>query len=434
MACRVFEPSRHAPAPCSRASASTVPGNAPDCSVHGDRKRAMGLDWSDIMLWRSGTVDILESTKAYEAYLDAELGPEVVAEGLAEKRTEMRKGPFPFFRATYWRWAEIVLGIAPELAAAPNVLAIGDIHLENFGTWRDADGRLVWGVNDVDEAAEMPYVLDLLRLATSGLLAGPSTAQDASRIEQALLCGYAAGLEQPGPAVLDRDLAWLRRLVVVAEGHRQEFWDKLKKKRRRFEARPADERPILWPRYAAALRTALPAGSDEPRMWYRSAGLGSLGRPRWVAEAKWRGDWVVREAKGIVPSAWTRVNMRTGRALRCVEIATGKFRAPDPWYGVTDGVAVRRLSPNNRKIATEKPLLPGEDNDTGALGRDVLLGRDMLEAMGRDLASIHLGSSGEVDRLRRDLTMRGRGWLADAARHAAQAVVTEQTLFAGRDS
>ena len=51
------------------------------------------------------------------------------------------------------------------------VLAVGDIHLENFGTWRDADGRLVWGVNDFDEAAEMPYVLDLIRLATSALVA-----------------------------------------------------------------------------------------------------------------------------------------------------------------------------------------------------------------------------------------------------------------------
>ena len=54
------------------------------------------------------------------------------------------------------------------------VLAVGDIHLENFGTWRDADGRLVWGVNDFDEAAQMPYVLDLVRLAASALLANPS--------------------------------------------------------------------------------------------------------------------------------------------------------------------------------------------------------------------------------------------------------------------
>jgi hypothetical protein len=26
----------------------------------------------------------------------------------------------------------------------PRVLGVGDIHLENFGTWRDAEGRMVW--------------------------------------------------------------------------------------------------------------------------------------------------------------------------------------------------------------------------------------------------------------------------------------------------
>lgn len=53
---------------------------------------------------------------------------------------------FVFLRATYWRWCEIIFDICPELATAPEVLAIGDTHLENFGTWRDAEGRLVWGV------------------------------------------------------------------------------------------------------------------------------------------------------------------------------------------------------------------------------------------------------------------------------------------------
>ena len=39
---------------------------------------------------------------------------------------------------------------------APKVLAVGDIHIENYGSWRDAEGRVVWGVNDFDEAAKCP--------------------------------------------------------------------------------------------------------------------------------------------------------------------------------------------------------------------------------------------------------------------------------------
>jgi hypothetical protein len=376
-------------------------------------------------------MDILASTWGYEAYLRAELGEEVVEEGLAEKRAEMAAAPFPFLRATYWRWSETVLGIAPELAGAPAVLAVGDIHLENFGTWRDADGRLVWGVNDYDEAAEMPYVLDLLRLATSGLLAGPEEgAPGAESIAEALLEGYASGLEEPGPAILDRKLDWLRHQVMVPEAHRREFWDKLRRKRKKFEARKEEERPRLWWRYEAALRAALPAGAAEPRIWYRSAGLGSLGRPRWVAQAKWCGDWVLREAKGIVPSAWTREHPGKGRAIRCIEIATGRHRAPDPWYRVVDGVAVRRLSPNNRKIETDRPApLATADGPEETLGRDILLSPQMLQAMGRELASIHLGIGDAGDGIRRDLAGRGRDWLSDAAVRAARAVAAEHDAF-----
>jgi uncharacterized protein (DUF2252 family) len=54
---------------------------------------------------------------------------------------------------------------------APTVLAIGDLHVENYGTWRDAEGRLVWGINDFDEAFPLPYTIDLVRLATSARLA-----------------------------------------------------------------------------------------------------------------------------------------------------------------------------------------------------------------------------------------------------------------------
>jgi hypothetical protein len=375
---------------------------------------------------------IIESTEAYEGFLRDEMGEEVIAEGLAEKHREMAaEAPFPFLRATYWRWAERILNIADELAGAPSVLAVGDIHLENFGTWRDADGRLVWGVNDYDEAAEMPYVLDLLRLATSAVLACTKDCNPGAPIIAAsIFQGYRKGLKEPRPLILDRKLEWLRKLVIVPEDARHDFWDKLDKKRRRFLAQPEAERPKLSPRYHEALLAALPAGSGEPEIWYRSAGLGSLGRPRWVARARWRGDWVVREAKGIVPSAWTRVDKRGGRAIRCMEIATGRYRAPDPWYRVADGVAVRRLSPNNRKIGTDKTIAPeGESGSEERLGLEVLLDQRMLEAMGQELAAIHLGTGDVGGAVESDLAGRGESWLAAVAERAAEDVRAEHAVF-----
>src|SRR4051812_25304605 len=80
--------------------------------------------------------------------------------------------PFPFFRGTYYRWAQQWPAVCPDQADAPGVLAVGDVHVENFGTWRDVDGRLCWGVNDFDEAEKLPYTNDLVRLATSVRLAG----------------------------------------------------------------------------------------------------------------------------------------------------------------------------------------------------------------------------------------------------------------------
>jgi len=63
----------------------------------------------------------------------------------------------------------------PKLSRVHEVMAVRDLHLENFGAWRDVEGRLVWGVNDFDEAHPMAFANDLVRLAVSALLAGASS-------------------------------------------------------------------------------------------------------------------------------------------------------------------------------------------------------------------------------------------------------------------
>src|SRR5256885_11406966 len=52
---------------------------------------------------------------------------------------------------------------------------------------------------------------------------------------------------------------------------------------------------------------------------------------------------------------------------RCYEIATGVYRAPDPWYALTDDVVVRRLSPNNRKLDAETHPLERSEEHTSEL-------------------------------------------------------------------
>ena len=111
---------------------------------------------------------IHQSARQYEDWLRKQLHGDVREQDLAKKHDKMRESAFVFLRATYWRWAETIFDVCPDLTDGTEVLAVGDIHLENYGTWRDVDGRLAWGVNDFDEAAEMPYGLDLVRLACEG--------------------------------------------------------------------------------------------------------------------------------------------------------------------------------------------------------------------------------------------------------------------------
>ncbi|WP_330329946.1 DUF2252 domain-containing protein [Streptomyces sp. NBC_00536] len=48
----------------------------------------------------------------------------------------------------------------------------GDLHAENFGTYMDSNGRLVFNVNDFDEAYVGPFTWDLKRFAASVALIG----------------------------------------------------------------------------------------------------------------------------------------------------------------------------------------------------------------------------------------------------------------------
>src|ERR1700760_2345660 len=114
-------------------------------------------------------MNFLECTVAYEAWLARVL--DLIPADLDRKHQLMRAAVFPFFRATFYRWAQLWPRLCPECAQAPRLLAVGDLHVENFGTWRDVEGRLIWGINDFDEAAPMPYTIDLVRLAASAHLA-----------------------------------------------------------------------------------------------------------------------------------------------------------------------------------------------------------------------------------------------------------------------
>ncbi|MFJ5830306.1 DUF2252 domain-containing protein [Streptomyces sp. NPDC093089] len=71
----------------------------------------------------------------------------------------------------------------------------GDLHAENFGTYMDANGRLIFNVNDFDEAYVGPFTWDLKRLAGSLALIGYAKALSDGQITE-LVRIYAAGYRE----------------------------------------------------------------------------------------------------------------------------------------------------------------------------------------------------------------------------------------------
>ena len=351
-------------------------------------------------------MNIAKSTRQYEAWLGTHT--QLVNPDLRLKHQRMAEAAFPFLRATFYRWMQVWLQVCPDLARAPKVLGVGDLHIENFGTWRDIEGRLVWGVNDFDEAAELPFTNDLVRLAASAILAieGGHLSVKTKDICAAILDGYRKSLSKHGhPFVLEEENKWLRQIAFSELRDPVVFWKKMEKLPRMKEEIPTSARD--------ALEHLLPQHGLDYRVARRVSGLGSLGRVRLVAIADCNGSKVAREAKAIVPSSvhWAQAAQGPSE-LMYQTIINRAVRSPDPFVQLRGHWIVRRLSPHCCRI--ELDVLPR--------GRDEL---KLLFAMGWETANIHLGSPSALKPIRKYLDRLKPNWLFSAARDMATAVTKD---------
>src|SRR5713101_8301715 len=99
-------------------------------------------------------MDIHEATRSYESWLGRHTS--VVVRDVRLKHERMAESPFVFLRATFYRWIQVWPTVCASLLHAPTVLAVGDVHVENFGTWRDLEGRLIWGSTMSTKRARCP--------------------------------------------------------------------------------------------------------------------------------------------------------------------------------------------------------------------------------------------------------------------------------------
>jgi uncharacterized protein (DUF2252 family) len=287
---------------------------------------------------------IFKATRKYEAWLHEEL--DVFEEDLALKHQELAKDPFIFLRGTFYRWMQLFPKACSPAANAPIVLSVGDLHASNFGTWRDARDELVWGINDFDEAAHLPYTQDLVRLAASVELASETQRLQINLEEacEAILDGYCENLDKGGrPLVVNQEGDWMQKAYGRSELLAEKYWEKFNQYAPMEWDVPTDVREML--------EAALPSRGMVYRLLHRQAGVGSLGRPRFTLLAEWQGKFVAVEAKALIPSAalWAQKTQR-GANIQYEEVLARAVRRPDPILKVYEGWVVRGLAPDRCRI------------------------------------------------------------------------------------
>ncbi len=130
----------------------------------------------------SDTRDIWKLIQAF----DRQRNPQI----LTRKYIKMRKNAFGFFRGT----CHLFYRDLPqewELNLAPFVWICGDLHLENFGTYKGENSvgelrqrQVYFGINDFDEGVLAPCTWDITRLVTSIFLAADSLGCDRAALKQ----------------------------------------------------------------------------------------------------------------------------------------------------------------------------------------------------------------------------------------------------------
>jgi uncharacterized protein (DUF2252 family) len=324
----------------------------------------------------------------------------------ARKLGRMQASPLAFLRGAAPLFYEL-LATHPELADGPEGQGLiqGDAHLENFGafspavheadTWKK--GHATFQLNDFDEATLGAWRWDVLRLATSVILAGRELGQSGPQVLQLcelLLKSHAAA------AFADLPLPPLPRPVaelidkVDGRSHKRLLDD-------RTEAAGAGRHFIRGDRYLEApsdAARAVPAalalfaertatkGGPKPEQLevldiaFRVAGTGSLGSLRLAVLTCGKGgddgSWLF-DLKEQVGSSVDVLSPRPPVASRAREVEEA-FRtcvaAPPRMLGTSSlaghDVLVRRLTPQEDKLSLNrlKPAdLPSLSQYLGAL-------------------------------------------------------------------
>ncbi|AXV77103.1 MULTISPECIES: DUF2252 domain-containing protein [Ralstonia solanacearum species complex] len=382
-------------------------------------------------------------------------------ERLTRKLAAMAADPFSFFRGTNHLYAASVAD-APLLHEAPRTLVCGDLHLENYGSFKGDNGLVYFDMNDFDEALCAPFTVDLVRVLSSLQVAARSwrlADEDAHNLCRRFLDTYAA-------ALVDGKPRWVERATAV--GIVRDLLRGLRDRKRGPYLRDRTVRDGNQIKLRVDGRRTLAAGKDEARrarrileayaqqgnghgqrfvavdVARRIAGTGSLGLERYVVLARPENDpdtLRLIDIKLAVPSVWAQ--------------ALGTSGSVSPWPAeaarvvgaqrVSQAVSPALLRPVVYAGKGERPcsyvvksLQPTADRVALGTGKHVVADLDdALQTMARVAAWCHLRGCGRfgtdlIERLQDDAA--GTAWRKSAlklAGHGRQVSLRQWREFAG---
>jgi uncharacterized protein (DUF2252 family) len=322
------------------------------------------------------------------------------AELVRLKVARMAASPFAFFRGTFHLFARDVLDKQHE--ALPAIITegaeldlVGDIHSENYGTFKAADGQVHYDVNDFDETTRGRFTFDVARLATSLFLAAREAVTGlehtipvlvgfvqtyAAEVQRLVKKGGAVDFSESSPSgargvdefvaeqAAAKRTAFIARLTEY-DGQRRRFV-----RGRQYYNLPDDQAAQarrLVEDYRK--RPGAPPGDND---YYavedvagRVAGIGSMGRYRYAALIAGKGTAearnVILEFKESLPSAYDTCRQRDtddaarrGRAERVIAVQRRSQAAGSAFLGVAlDGGAsfqAREIDPHADRIDFKK--------------------------------------------------------------------------------
>jgi uncharacterized protein (DUF2252 family) len=349
--------------------------------------------------------DVIASLCRHNAGRDPEL--------LAMKYAKMAQSAFIFLRGACHLFYE-ALPDTPLFRNPPLAWCCGDLHFENFGSYK-ADNRLVYfDISDYDEGALAPVTWDIVRLLTSiecGAKSLRLTHPQALTVGRTCLDAYRGALADGKPLWVERETSTglVNALLTRLQGReRAAFLDKRTGKKHRprrlkldsGKALPAtdDQKAMVaefMERFAAAQQN--PEFFRVRGIARRIAGTGSLGLARFVVLVEGKGSpdgnylLDIKEAK---PSAMAPHLERLGIAQPAWPDAASRIVGIQKRMQAVDHAFLHPVTLAELPFIL-KGLQPSEDKVAMAdWGKDLDLLKDVVATMGRTLAWDQLRASG----------------------------------------